>query len=67
MTGADGMGTVKGYNRMSLSVGPFKKKKEKYRYLSTKLGDNVQCICFKRIRNKIFFQRLKKKGGAAVY
>lgn len=41
MTGADGMGTVKGYNRMSLSVGPFKKKKEKYRYLSTKLGDNV--------------------------
>lgn len=44
MTGADGMGTVKGYKRKSLSLGPFKKKKErkeKYRYLSTKLGDNV--------------------------
>lgn len=57
--GVGGMGMVKGYDRKFLFLGLFKKSKEKYRYLSIKLGDSVYYMYFKRIRNriKIFFKR----------
>lgn len=57
---------AKGYDRKSSFLGPFKKSKEKYRYLSTKLGDSVYYMHFKRIRNRIKIS-FKRKNLAIFY